>query len=65
MAKYIENNELFVLNDHDLFLHTDKLKELKYYKPYGNYKIIINKLNILINIKQNLYLRIHGKNELK
>jgi len=44
-----------ILNDHDLFLHSDKLKELKHYKTRGNSKNIIKKLNVIILRKEKLY----------
>lgn len=54
-----------ILNDHDLFLHSEKLKELKYYKVSGNFKNIIKKLNAIIMMKENLYFGNQVKNELK
>lgn len=41
------------------------MKEFKFYKINGNYKNIINKLNVIINMKFNANFSPHYNNNLK
>ena len=40
-----------ILNDHDLFLHSDCMKELKKYKTKANFEKIIFKYNEIMKNK--------------